>query len=685
MAVPMPVPPRQGSLSVDTTPRPSIPPDVLSPPFATASRPNLALTILKGFENAPISAYSPIAKKSDAQDQHPRQSQRFATSFASLRERSADSATHTVQVHAVSDDGILLPFIDRPEEVEELLFETKANQALMHRLCRVFGGDTRQPLLRGTNEAWDQLLEILIGVDRPILDDEDWLKTLETSVLDRSPELWAQLQRCLGAEGIVLPSSAHPRPARYDNWADPESRDDAHFHAARSRASTLESGASTNYEHDTFSAGMSVEALHELPRSFYKHNAGQIQGLSVHEDSSFSSKLVSIDALQDSEQTHRRSSLSSSGMFAMSGSDSNFGGALSDILEEPTKGSTSQAFGSRQRSYSGKFAGLRISASTHHEVRQDSRRSSISLSPGRGRESPSSPLPTGVMSPPMPSGEKIATSFSKHRRLSVLLPSTAETPSKSLHGSPSSTHQVRRHDRSASSPSSPAVPSRKRALSFARSFAELHSDLAGEQRTPAKTFEMSQLHSSLSASSGKPTSQQGPLHDVGNMKATASFRSRAASVSVFRDAGGDFALSTGQTSFSDKGVKTKPIPGLLPDGRTRHPSGSLGSKDLSESIAAFRATMGLSASPGQSERHSVDSDDGLSEKAITATKKRKELATDMPQKNVSASGKIARSENWTSSARDSTDVSAYKIYFSCHLGAIRLISLVCYSLSSVDR
>ncbi len=53
--------------------------------------------------------------------------------------------------------------------------------------------------------------------------------------------------------------------------------------------------------------------------------------------------------------------------------------------------------------------------------------------------------------------------------------------------------------------------------------------------------------------------------------------------------------STGSTSPSQ--------PGLLPDGRTRHPSASFGSRDLSESIAAFRATMGLSISPSPSERN----------------------------------------------------------------------------------
>uniref|UniRef100_V5EX26 Uncharacterized protein n=1 Tax=Kalmanozyma brasiliensis (strain GHG001) TaxID=1365824 RepID=V5EX26_KALBG len=172
-----------------------------------------ALTILKGDADHPITAHEPIHKKHESSrgPLSPSQPSRFAASFSNLRSASHAASSgfdSSVHVHAVSDHGILLPFLERPAEVKELLFETKANETLMHRLCSVFGGDADHPLLRGKDERWDEMLELLIELDRPLLDDEDWLARLESLVMERSPSFLQDTHEPSTASAPAAPTGA---------------------------------------------------------------------------------------------------------------------------------------------------------------------------------------------------------------------------------------------------------------------------------------------------------------------------------------------------------------------------------------------------------------------------------------------------------------------------------------------
>lgn len=647
---------------------------------------NCALTILKGDAEHPINAHAPIHQKHDPTKApaSPSQPSRFASSFSSLRSASQAALSgfdSSVNVHAVSDQGILLPFLDRPSEVKELIFETKANEAIMYRLCRVFGGNPEQPLLRGQDERWDEMLELLVELDRPLLDDEDWLVRLESLVMERSPELWAQLARCLGAEGLTLRPAGHPSSSRFDSWALPFHQ---YVNAAQDNDSPLSppSAASSDDGEDATrderSLSVSVEPLEALPQSYSEQPAGKLQKSTLREAAS---PTQSPGFLAPESAARRPSDASSAQaspdgeVFPMSasGEDSAITGSLEDIMEEP--GSTNDAdppASVRRRSHSGKFAGLRISALSSSSPRASRRTStaSESLSAAGRREPSSSPLPTGAMSPAglAPSSPGVSpsrdtsTSFSKHRRLSTMIkqnnithPQQQEQHDRrssdiDMDASASPKSSISRRQRGVSEAAhslrghgSDSKP-RRRAESFARSFAELKSPSEHLEQLRAehakaeadrlaestRRISLKDTHGHVAASApAAPTAGGLGLHADGTNNslldpASASLmgakarrpsigRKRLSSVGS-RGA----ASSTGSTSPS--------IPGLLPDGRTRHPSGSCGSRDLSESIAAFRATMGLSVSPSPSEHNYSEAGDGRSDagkSTDSATRKRK--------------------------------------------------------------
>ncbi|KAJ1033857.1 hypothetical protein NDA16_000065 [Ustilago loliicola] len=631
-----------------------------------------ALTILKGDAEHPINAHAPIYQKQDPSKAptSPPQPARFASSFSSLRSTSQAASSgfdSSVNVHAVSDQGILLPFLDRPSEVKELIFDIKANEALMYRLCRVFGGNPERPLLRGQDERWDEMLELLIELDRPLLDDEDWLVRLESLVMERSPELWAQLARCLGAEGLTLRPAGHPSSSRFDSWALPSQ----YVNAAHDNDSPLSPPSAASSDdgqdalHDGRSLSVSVEPLEELPQSYSDQPAGKLQRSTLQEAAS----PAQSPGFLTPEPAARRSSDAIAGqsspgdeVFLMSanGEDSAMTGSLEDIMEEP--GCTTDAnppTSLRRRSHSGKFAGLRISALSSSSPPASRRTSTASdtLSAAGRRESSSSPLPTGAMSPAglAPNSPGVSpsrdpsTSFSKHRRLSTMIKQNNIT-----HPQQEQQHDRRSTDIDMDATSSPKSPvsrrqrgvseaahslrgqgsdskPRRRAESFARSFAELKSPSehleqlrAEHAKAEADRLAESTRRISLKDTQGlaaasvpaAPTTGGLGLHGDGTNPslldpASASLMgAKARRSSIGRNRVGSLgsrgaASSTGSTLPS--------IPGLLPDGRTRHPSGSCGSRDLSESIAAFRATMGLSISPSPSEHNYSEAGDGRSD------------------------------------------------------------------------
>lgn len=97
----------------------------------------------------------------------------------------------------VGDDAttheMLLPFVDRPIEVEELLFQTPCNARLAHRINALI--DTR-------GAAGRELQHLLVETTREELADLKWVKRLRSVVDALKPGLWSELEHTLGAEGL---------------------------------------------------------------------------------------------------------------------------------------------------------------------------------------------------------------------------------------------------------------------------------------------------------------------------------------------------------------------------------------------------------------------------------------------------------------------------------------------------
>lgn len=614
------------------------------------------LTILKADADHPINAHDPIHKKPDPSSAltSSTKSTRFAPSFSSSHSVSQPLSSgfdSSVHVHAVSDHGILLPFLDRPSEVKELLFDTKPNQSLMYRLCSVFGGDPNQPTRRGKDERWDEMLELLTELDRPLLDDEDWLIRLESLVMERSPSLWAQLARCLGAEGLTLHPAIQHGSSRFDSWALPSRYLDADHH--NDSPLSPPSDASSDDGHDeqiNHSLSVNVEPLHTLPQSYSEQPAAKMQKSSLRE--SASPAAPSPSSLPEHAVGHASGANTdwaspSEGSVTSAADDACVKtNLLEDIIEEP-QSSTHVAPNtpSRRRSTSGKFAGLRISALSSSSPPASRRNSSVS------RDASGSPLPTGAMSPaglapPSPDAAPLrdtSTCFAKHRRLSTIMvhnnPSQQVQPQAlPLDKAPSLQTSPLRRQRGVSEalhiiqgPQAWNPQPRRRTQSFARSFAELTSPTqqleqlrAEHARSDAdrlaehtRRISLQDSHSTSAASA--PAFATGTTDTAGalglhasadspdslDLSARKTSRARAGRKRVGSVDSRGAASSTGSASLL--------IPGLLPDGRTRHPSGSCGSRDLSESIAAFRKTMGLSVSPSPSERDDSERGDTKSD------------------------------------------------------------------------
>ncbi|KAN0065890.1 hypothetical protein ACQY0O_001021 [Thecaphora frezii] len=654
MALPLPTQGRP-ELQQGSTIRPASSSQLAADAASQLFGPSCSLTIFKGSSDSHISAHNPIAHKSDESQQSGRRS-RFANTFAGLGQlQHKQDNGETVNIHAVTEDGVLLPFIDRSIEVEELLFRTKANDALMQRLCRVFGGDIGRPTQRGLSEAWDEFLEIFLGTDRPILDDEDWLLRLEAITMDRSEELWAQLQRCLGADGLLLDARGHSTSMRYDTWADIDALSETDSVSPGSGPATpiSELGGEGRAPISSDDVRVDVQALHALPSCYYKQPAGQLRRSSVHEVD-FEMKLNVPGSSPRDEENPRlddgRMSHSPSG---------HFGEPLADIIEEPSK--TTVGEGKPRECSSGKFAGLRIHATAPHH---HGRLRASPLSPAFSHDymsGPMSPSSAGAVSPalsqksPSVTGDdgpmSRSTSFSRPRRLSLLLPSGGgdrhhqnqhqqhhvETKEQSLKSAVANAHPGPLAPPSPAgnnlSPDAPRQP-RRRAMSFARSFAELHPSerchraltasrgdgLSLRAQRPKmrhkKSHSISHAHGDVVSGLGLLPEGKLPLSSTDTQQ-----RARAASVADPEERQRRSPFSDHGRAMSDKGDSSPPIPGLLPDGRTRHPSGSFGSKDLSESIAAFRATMGLSTSPtgGGVKERALSKEDASPTGAATAT------------------------------------------------------------------
>ena len=104
------------------------------------------------------------------------------------------------------DDDTLLPFVDRPAEVSELI-EHPSNAALLKLLKAAF---PKMPVrehwqaLSPDEWRWDELIRHLTKLSRVECPDYVWIFRARQAVRARSVALWEKLGVCLGCDGDLL-------------------------------------------------------------------------------------------------------------------------------------------------------------------------------------------------------------------------------------------------------------------------------------------------------------------------------------------------------------------------------------------------------------------------------------------------------------------------------------------------
>lgn len=170
--------------------------------------------------------------------------------------------------------GALLPFINRPAEVDELIFAQDAVNAML-------ADSLRSTLPSGPlRERWadidagqfrfDELRALMTEVDRPQCPDYEWVTLVRAAVRTHNAALWESLGECLGCdpelmvagdEGILSDSSAESTPSRVFICGlpsvEPEERRAAE-QAERERTSALELGGA-----DDVTAAWSMDTIGE--------------------------------------------------------------------------------------------------------------------------------------------------------------------------------------------------------------------------------------------------------------------------------------------------------------------------------------------------------------------------------------------------------------------------------------
>ena len=148
------------------------------------------------------------------------------------QEEKAEVSLQPARQHAQYDDEVLLPFLERPVEVRELLFGEAvppANKTLSQRLHYLY--PTTVPEGAGgehlLGSPWSGLCDVLFA-PRELLNDHDWLLTLKSMLSAKSEEVWAKFELVVGADLI-----------RDLNHVKEEAHRRHHFHRSSSTSSAL--------------------------------------------------------------------------------------------------------------------------------------------------------------------------------------------------------------------------------------------------------------------------------------------------------------------------------------------------------------------------------------------------------------------------------------------------------------
>lgn len=172
----------------------------------------------------------------------------------------------------LASDDVLLPFYDRAREVRDLLFGTDKNRNLIVSLEMLFSSSP------GT---WAAVKSLLCEVDRDELTDKIWLESLYSIVFTRSSAIWCRLADCIGAHDMEWTGFAkQPQrigDAEYDSGII-HSDDDEDDIGQRGSfltesdpslpARLLRTPSSISSFTTSPISPFEIEALHELPRTF---------------------------------------------------------------------------------------------------------------------------------------------------------------------------------------------------------------------------------------------------------------------------------------------------------------------------------------------------------------------------------------------------------------------------------
>ncbi|KAK6903860.1 hypothetical protein I203_107368 [Kwoniella mangroviensis CBS 8507] len=104
------------------------------------------------------------------------------------------------------DEDVLLPFVERPKEVNELISHP-ANEQLFKLLKAAFPKDPARLNWREIEPEswnWEEFLKHLTKIDRSESPDYDWIFRARQSVRARSVAPWEKLGVCLGCDGDLM-------------------------------------------------------------------------------------------------------------------------------------------------------------------------------------------------------------------------------------------------------------------------------------------------------------------------------------------------------------------------------------------------------------------------------------------------------------------------------------------------
>ncbi|PWN23630.1 hypothetical protein BCV69DRAFT_279563 [Microstroma glucosiphilum] len=512
---------------------------------------------------------------------------------------SGSPTEEAVRCHVVDDDDILLPFLERADEVRDLLFDSPANASIAARL-RTWAS------IRGS--VGDDLIHTLTNVDRSELDDARWIATLRSVLVKEVPDLWADLALTLGADGstFAVPDSQvksfeHGLPFDDDAVDDasdlssvtplPHESGQGRIHSRSVSRSSILSGDFERHPEgrkEQEPSSLEVEGLHYLPAGYNKA-ISQIEKPSYpsDEEQELTTNKADADAsapaasTSPASQEPGRPTTSIDTASKSSGVSQPRSRGMSVSLSSPPP-SPRAPFDASKKLASQSFAGLRLRSSSVMEKEEDKDylAGSAEASPrarrraARAVESEAKPLtiqhsrrlsdlvggqpdahserqrPTALRVPSGPHVEGTSAKEPPNKKLTNLRP-TAATPSLD---------------------DEELLRPQKSKLSFARDFEGPTGSDPRHHGRP-KAYSMTQYSS--------------------HVEQTRLEAGKAASITPYEAA----------AAYEASGVDKPADLGVLKDGRTRHPSS--GKTENASVVAAFRASLGLT--PGTSSLSPINS------------------------------------------------------------------------------